>query len=331
MTAALDAGRHDAGRDDRRLEQPEVIAREVKHLRQARDVRPGAEIHAQQPQHRLVDHTQPGLHRRLRDRIAPMHSQVDGHVEHLRPLGKIHSQEEDVAPAAMRKVHADRGALAQDRAGAVGRALQQFAPDAQRMIERMPHPEHPLVAAHGPDAAPDLVGQGLERQPVIGGRQRAGHAVPGPRSALQFQKTLHRLLEPAVQQVLITGERNESPGTQTGARRQVKAMDGGEEEQRPDPVVETAGLPAERLQRARLGQQLLHPQPGAGLVEGTVPKHRVCSRDDGDQLGLHDAVPGLNARTQRRGSRAISSTRPVRTSSRSRPSSASASWAVRRP
>ena len=39
------------GGDHRRLEQSEVILREIEHLRQIGDVRRGAEVDAHQPQH----------------------------------------------------------------------------------------------------------------------------------------------------------------------------------------------------------------------------------------------------------------------------------------
>ena len=68
LPGAFDARRHDARGDHRGLEQAEVVLREVEDLRELRDVRARAEIDAHQPQHRLVDHAQPRLDRRLRRR-----------------------------------------------------------------------------------------------------------------------------------------------------------------------------------------------------------------------------------------------------------------------
>ena len=70
LAGALDARRHDAGGDDRGFEQAEVVLREVKHLGEVGDVRAGAQIHADQAQHRLLDHAQVGLDRRPRGGVA---------------------------------------------------------------------------------------------------------------------------------------------------------------------------------------------------------------------------------------------------------------------
>ena len=121
LARAFHAGRNDAAGDDRRLEQAEVIFGEIEHVGQVRDVGGGAEVHAGQAQHRFIHHAQIGFDRRPRGGIAPMHAEVDRDVQHLRALGIIHAEKENVAPAAMRQVHAHRGAFAQDRVGAVAR------------------------------------------------------------------------------------------------------------------------------------------------------------------------------------------------------------------
>ena len=111
-----------------------------------------------------------------------------------------------------REVHAHRRALAQDRVGAVARSrCEQFRPEAQRVVGRVPHAEHPLVAAHRAHAAAHLVGQRLKRQPVIGRRQRAGDGVAGAFGLLHREEVVDGLLEPALQQVLVAFERDQSP------------------------------------------------------------------------------------------------------------------------
>ena len=60
----------------------------------------GAEVHAGQAQDRFVNHAQIGFDRRPRRGVAAMHAQVNGDVQHPRAFGKIHAQEENVAPAA---------------------------------------------------------------------------------------------------------------------------------------------------------------------------------------------------------------------------------------
>ena len=52
--------------------------------------------------------------------VPPVHAEVDGHIQHFGALGKIHAEEEDVAPAAVGEVHADGRALAQHRIESAG-------------------------------------------------------------------------------------------------------------------------------------------------------------------------------------------------------------------
>jgi hypothetical protein len=61
---AFDARRHDAGRNDGRLEQAQIVFREVEHLGQVGDVRRRAQVNAGQAQNRFVNHPQVGLDRR---------------------------------------------------------------------------------------------------------------------------------------------------------------------------------------------------------------------------------------------------------------------------
>jgi hypothetical protein len=148
LAGALDARRHDAAGDDRRLEQAEIVLREIEHLVEAGNLRGAAEVHAGEAQHRLLDHAQAGLDRRGWFPVAAVHGEIDRNVEHFGALGIVHAEEEDITPAAMREVHADRGALAQDGIkSARGIAPKKFRADAQRLVGRVAHAEHPLVAA----------------------------------------------------------------------------------------------------------------------------------------------------------------------------------------
>ena len=92
-------------------------------------------------------------------------------------------------------------------AAVAGALAEQFRAEAQRVVGGMAHAEHPLVAAHRAHAAADLVGQRLERQPVIGCRQRAGDGVAGAFGLLHGQEMIDRFLEPALEQMLVTFER----------------------------------------------------------------------------------------------------------------------------
>ncbi len=103
-----------------------------------------------------------------------MHAEVNGHIEYPGPFGKIHAEEKNIAPGAVGQVHPYRGQLAEDRIATFHfGAAEQFRPEAQRLVRRMPHAEHPLVAAHGANAAADLVRQCLKRETMIRRRERA--------------------------------------------------------------------------------------------------------------------------------------------------------------
>ena len=74
----------------------------------------------------------------------------------------------------------------------------------------------PLTSAH---AAPHLVGQRLEPEPLIRGAKRAGDGRrSGPRRSLHREEVIDRLLEAAVEQVLVAVERNQA------ARRAPRAL-----------------------------------------------------------------------------------------------------------
>ena len=102
------------GGDDRGLQQAEIVAAEIEHLVELAHLGRGLEVHAGEADDGLVDDAEVRLDRRARLGIAAVHAEVDGDVEHPRALGKIHAEEENVAPAAVGEVHAHRGALAQD-------------------------------------------------------------------------------------------------------------------------------------------------------------------------------------------------------------------------
>jgi hypothetical protein len=76
------------------------------------------------------------------------------------------------------------------------------------MIQRMSHTKHPLVAtdtAYGPT---DLVGEGLECQPVVSGGQGARNGVTGALPVLLSKETLDGFLKAAMQQVFKAAEGN---------------------------------------------------------------------------------------------------------------------------
>ena len=288
LARAFHAGWNDAAGDDRRLEQAEVIFGEIEHVGQVRDVGGGAEVHARQAQHRFIQHAQVGFHRRPRDGIASMHAEVNRDVQHLRALGIIHAEKENVAPAAMRQVHAHRGAFAQDRVGAVlVAALQQLGPDAQRMIGGMAHAEHPLIAAHRAHAAADLVRQRLQGQPLIGHGQRAGNRVGRPIRRLRLEKSGDGLFKSALQQLRVAGKRNQGPGVDIRLQRQMKPVDGIKKQQGANPFVKIFTAMTERLEFGAFDQQLRHRCGAANGVERLVAHRRVRRGDELNEFAGH--------------------------------------------
>jgi len=154
-------------------------------------------------------------------------------------------------------LHAHRSRLAQDRERRIGRwASQQFRSNAQRLIGGVTDAEHPLIAAHRAHAAPHLIGQRLEPQPVIRLGQRARHGLARPLRGLCPQEDVDRLLEAPLQQMGIPFPRDETLGLQSGLQRDVKAMDSVEEKERTHAFVEVVAGAAEGIQAGALRHQL---------------------------------------------------------------------------
>ncbi len=187
------------------------------------------------------------------------------------------------------------------------------------MVGGVADAKHPLIAAHGAHAAADLIGERLKSQLVIRRGQRAGDRIARPLRLLHAEKAVNRFLEPALQQMLVAGERDEAFAIQTELRRQVKSVDRIQEEQRPDPFVQAVGLPTKRIERRTLRQKLLERGVAHRDIEGLVADAGVFGGDDGDELAHARFCLANNSSSW------------VRTSSRSLPLSASAIWAVSRP
>ncbi len=309
--------------DDRRLEQAEVVLGEVEDLGQAGDVGGGAQVDAGQAEDRLVDDAQVGLDRRARSGVAAVDAEVDGDVEHPGALGVIHPQEEDVAPAAVGEVHADRRPLAQDRVGPVGVLGEQLAaapaadgrpggrcgtstgcrapsarcagpgrPASGRRGAGRPRPARCETPSLGPSAA------WTARNASMASSKRRASRCSNPRNGMRPRRTAGWSPRPR-------------------AAREVEAVDGVEEEQRPDALVEVVAPRAGR-RRAR------RTRPGA---RGARSPSQAASSDRFRRAG---SVGGDEA-GQHRVRAARSSTSMESTSSRSRPDRASASWAESRP
>ena len=324
LPRALQAGRDDAGRDHRCLEQSEVIAGEVEDLLQVGQVGSGAQVDADQAQHRLVNGAERNLDRRPGGGVAAAHTQVDRGVDDARPLGAVHAKKEDVAPGAVRQVHADGGALAQDGVGIAGTgSAEQFGAQAQRLVGGVAQAEHPAVATDLADAAPYLIGQGLKGQGAVRRRQGAGQGVARAPRRLLRQEQLHGLVVAAHQQPAMPLERHPPAGRQVGTRRQVVAVDRGEEKEGADALVQVGGLRAEALQVGTLVEQFAQARPAAEALDGDVAHGRVRRGDDRPQSVAHgECLPFHAPRWPRDASNSRSC---ARTCSRSTPPSARAS------
>ena len=277
LSRALHSRRHDAGGDHRGLEQPQIVMGKVENFRNRAEVRAALQVDARQAQHGLIDDAEPGLHGRLGSARAA-HAQIDGNVEHARALGEIHSQKEDVAPAAVAQVHAHRSGLLQNRKEVVGcLALQKFGVNAQRGVLGMGGAEHPLVAANGAHAASHLVGKSLKAERAVACRQRAREGGARSRGGLGGKENVHSFFEPPLQQIGVAGKRNQrSPALPSG---DVEAMNGVQEEQRPHALVEVVARAAEMVERRAFFEQGFKRRRPAQRVQRPIASRRIARRD----------------------------------------------------
>ena len=160
LRCAFNPWRNQAAGNNSGLQQPQIIARKIKHFRNGGDCNAGIQIHAHQSQQWLVDDAQIGFHRRFWRLVGtPTHLQINRDVQYARPFREVHAEKENVTPAAMRQVHPHRRCLFQYwiKRGTFT-PPQQLRSDAQWIISRVPISKHPLVASHGTDAAAYLIG-----------------------------------------------------------------------------------------------------------------------------------------------------------------------------
>ncbi len=136
--------------------------------------------------------------------------------------------------------------------------------------------EHPLIAAHAADAEAHLVGQGLEAQGTVAGCQGAGNFGAGglpPEHGDGF-------FEAALEQVHVALVGNQGAGAGGCAQRDVEAVDGIEEEERPHALVETRLLAPVLLQRRALGEEFGQRGGIAKAVERLIANLRIGRIDD---------------------------------------------------
>jgi hypothetical protein len=107
------------------------------------------------------------------------------------------------------------------------------------MVQRMPGSEHPLIPAHGPDAGPDLVRQGLKTETPIRCRKRTRYAVVGAFRPLLAEKALNGFLETTVQQIFVPLKGDQPTQRKSLLPRQMEAMNCIEEEERSHLFIKT--------------------------------------------------------------------------------------------
>ncbi len=151
----------------------------------------------------------------------------------------------------------------------------------------MAHAEHPLVAPHGTDAAPHLIGQGLDAEAVIGGGQPAGDGVAGAVLFLTGEKHFDRLFEAPLQQMGVGLKGDEPAQIHSRLERQMKTMNGVKKKQGAYPFVKVVTAPAEIFQILALGQQLLQRRAPAKGVERLVARGSVGGGDDVSEFEGH--------------------------------------------
>ena len=234
-----------------------MVFGEIEDLAQCGDVGGRSKIHRSEAEQRFIEHAQPGTHRWPRSRIASVDTEVHGDVEHLGPLGVVHAQKEDVGPGRVGEIHPHRCEFAENGIGALWGSLQEFWPQSQWLIGGMAHAEHPLVAPHGSHTASHLIGEGLESQSVVSGRQGRSDAFGGTLGLKLSEKAVDGLLEAAVEEMFEAGKRDQTCMAR-GAEFwwKVKSLEGRQKEQGPHPFVQILGLSAEPVQGRASVQQL---------------------------------------------------------------------------
>ena len=192
----------------------------------------------------------------------------------------------------MGEIHPHRREFSENGIGALWGSLQEFWPQSQWLIGGMAHAEHPLIASHGSHTASHLIGEGLESQSVVGGRQGRGDAIGGTLRLKLSEKAVDGLFEAAVEQMFEAGKRDQTCMAR-GAEFwwKVKPLEGRQKEQGPHPLVQILGLSAEPVQ-GRAGVQQLSQcgRPGPSL-QGTVPHGGLRRRNEVDErVDGHDDV-----------------------------------------
>ena len=261
LARALEGRRNHARSDHARLEQAEVIVAEVEEIAEFRDVFGALEIDAGQAEHRLRQHADVALDRRLGGRVALVHAQVHGDVEHPRALGIVHSEEENVRPTAVAEIEADGRVFGED-GEEVFRAFprEHFRADAKRMRFGVADAEHPLIAPAFADAAANLVEQGLKGEMMVGLGQ--GAEMGAVRALLPHRgpEPGNGRLETAPEQIGKAVIGQAARFLELAGLREMESKESMQKEGRPDPLVEILRFAAETFEGVAAIEQFARAQ-----------------------------------------------------------------------
>ena len=120
--------------------------------------------------------------------------------------------------------------------------------DTQRMLVDAADPEHPAIALAAPDRPPDLVGQGLKGDLLVGLGQRAADRSAGPILFECASERGDRLLVPPVHHVHEAIERDQPGGPDRRVFLDVVAVNRVQEQAGSNPLVQVLALLAKRFQ-----------------------------------------------------------------------------------
>ena len=135
-----------------------------------------------------------------------------------------------------------------------------------------------------------LVGERLETQRVVGRGQRAGEGFVRALRGLRAQESADGLLEAPLEHAAEAVVGHAARAREPGPRRQVIAVDRGQEKQRADALVEV-GLPAAvGLQFGAGGQQFGRRPVRAPALDGEIAHRRRRRLDDVGDAHAHGSA-----------------------------------------
>ena len=191
----------------------------------------------------------------------------------------------------------------------------------ERLIEGMTNAEHPLITAHRAHRAPYLIGEGLHSEAMVGGREGTGNTIARTFLRLDREEGIDGLAKTPVKELFVSLERNQSAApliSNTGGEpfREMEAMDGVEEKERPDALIEISAFAAEEIESSAFGEQLGEAGGARPLSQGKIADRWIARGDEVARLRAagarrHLESAWVSCRVARR------SSRPLKTSLRS--------------